>query len=94
MKENRIEEWSRSSGIITIFFPWIITKFKHESVIRLLPRSLESERGKLETGILITAKQAASSKASSKSTRTVLLQNSVLANELEVQRRKGLLQNV
>jgi len=39
---------------------------------------------KLETGISITAKQAASSRASSKSTRTVLLQNSVLAKESEV----------
>jgi len=40
------------------------------------------------TGITITAKQAASSKASSKSIRTVLFQNSVLAKESEVQRRK------
>ena len=39
---------------------------------------------KQETGISITAKQAASSRASSKSTRTVLLQNSVLAKESEV----------
>jgi len=39
---------------------------------------------KLETGISIIAKQAASSRASSKSTRTVLLQNSVLAKESEV----------
>jgi hypothetical protein len=37
LKENRIEEWSRSSGKFSIFIPWIITKFKHESVIRLLP---------------------------------------------------------
>jgi hypothetical protein len=33
LKENRIEEWSRSSGKFSIFIPWIITKFKHESVI-------------------------------------------------------------
>jgi len=59
-------------------------EFTHESVIRLLPRSVESESWKLETGISITAKQASSSKASSKSTRTVLLQNSVLAKESEV----------
>ena len=39
---------------------------------------------KLETRISITAKQATSSKASSKSTRTVLPQNSVLAKESEV----------
>jgi len=38
----------------------------------------------METGITITTKQEASSKASSKSTRTVLLQNSVLAMESEV----------
>jgi len=59
-------------------------EYSHESVIRLLPRNVESESWKLETGITITTKQAASSKASSKSTRTVLLQNSVLAKELEV----------
>jgi hypothetical protein len=42
---------------------------------------VESESWKLETGITITAKQAASSKASSKSTRTVLLSILVLAKE-------------
>jgi len=49
----------------------------HESVIRLLPRSVESESWNLDHS-------KASSKASSKSTRTVLLQNSVLAKESEV----------
>jgi len=44
--------------------------------------SLETE--KVGTGITITAKQAARSKASSKSTQTVLLQISVLAKESEV----------
>jgi len=48
-----------------------------ESVIRLLPRSVES-------GITIKAKQAASNKASSKSTQTVLLQISILAKVSEV----------
>ena len=49
----------------------------HESMIRLLPRSVESESWNLDHS-------KASSRASSKSTRTVLLQNSVLAKESEV----------
>ena len=74
---NIIRQWIKFS----IFFSWIITNCQ-ESVIRLLPRSVES-------GVTITTKQAASSKASSKSTRTVLLQIQVLAKELEVSENQG-----
>ncbi|KEH34320.1 hypothetical protein MTR_3g464600 [Medicago truncatula] len=59
-------------------------RITHESVIRLLPRSVKSDSWKLKTGITITVKQAVSSKASSKSTRTVFLKNSVLVKESEV----------
>jgi len=59
MLQNKAAEF-----FFSIFFPWIITKFTHESVIRLLPRSVESESCKLEIGITITAKQAAKPLAS------------------------------
>ena len=83
MKENRILQNKAADKIFRFSFLGSL-RFTHESMIRLLPRSVESESWKLETGITITTKQAASSKASSKSTRTVLLQNSVLAKESEV----------
>jgi len=46
--------------------------------------NVESGNWKAGTGVTITTKQAASRKSSSKSTRTVLLQISVLAKESEV----------
>jgi len=84
VKENRMCLQNKAADKIFDFLSLDHYEFTHESVIRLLPRSVDSESWKLGTGITITTKQAASSKASSKSTRTVLLQNSVLAKESEV----------
>jgi len=63
VKENRMLK-NKAADKIFDFLSLDHYEFTHESVIRLLPRSVESESWKLETGITITAKQAAKPLAS------------------------------
>ena len=83
MKENRI--YKINSGIKIFDF----LSLDHYKLSRTNDSIVTSKCGFQNLGITFTTKQAACSKTSSKSTRTALLQNTVLAKESEVSVNQG-----